>query len=41
MPFLIDGTPVEMVLNPLGVPSRMNIGQVHRNPSGLGRTRIR
>jgi DNA-directed RNA polymerase subunit beta len=28
MPFLIDGTPVEMVLNPLGVPSRMNIGQV-------------
>jgi DNA-directed RNA polymerase subunit beta len=28
MPFLIDGTAVEMVLNPLGVPSRMNIGQV-------------
>lgn len=28
MPFLADGTPVDMVLNPLGVPSRMNIGQV-------------
>jgi DNA-directed RNA polymerase subunit beta len=28
MPFLEDGTPVEIVLNPLGVPSRMNVGQV-------------
>ncbi|MGV8848938.1 MAG: DNA-directed RNA polymerase subunit beta [Propionibacteriaceae bacterium] len=28
MPFLADGTPVDIVLNPLGVPSRMNIGQV-------------
>ena len=28
MPFLPDGTPIEVVLNPLGVPSRMNIGQV-------------
>jgi len=28
MPFLADGTPIEIVLNPLGVPSRMNIGQV-------------
>ncbi len=28
MPFLADGTPLEIVLNPLGVPSRMNIGQV-------------
>ncbi len=28
MPFLPDGTPVEIVLNPLGVPSRMNVGQV-------------
>src|SRR5207237_5129706 len=28
MPFLEDGTPVDIVLNPLGVPSRMNIGQV-------------
>ena len=28
MPFLPDGTPLQIVLNPLGVPSRMNIGQV-------------
>jgi DNA-directed RNA polymerase subunit beta len=28
MPFLEDGTPIDMILNPLGVPSRMNIGQV-------------
>ena len=28
MPFLEDGTPVDIVLNPLGVPSRMNVGQV-------------
>ena len=28
MPFLADGTPVDVVLNPLGVPSRMNVGQV-------------
>ena len=28
MPFLPDGTPVEIVLNPLGVPSRMNVGQI-------------
>ena len=28
MPFLGDGTPVDMVLNPLGVPSRMNVGQI-------------
>jgi DNA-directed RNA polymerase subunit beta len=28
MPYLADGTPVDIVLNPLGVPSRMNIGQV-------------
>ncbi len=28
MPFLEDGSPVEMVLNPLGVPSRMNVGQI-------------
>ncbi|MEY3004963.1 MAG: hypothetical protein RLZZ491_2139, partial [Pseudomonadota bacterium] len=28
MPFLEDGTPVDMVLNPLGVPSRMNVGQI-------------
>src|SRR5436189_101555 len=28
MPFLSDGTPVDVVLNPLGVPSRMNVGQI-------------
>jgi DNA-directed RNA polymerase subunit beta len=28
MPFLEDGTPVDVVLNPLGVPGRMNVGQV-------------
>ncbi len=28
MPFLADGTPVDLVLNPLGVPSRMNVGQI-------------
>ena len=36
MPFLPDGTPLEIVLNPLGVPSRMNIGQVLEVPSGPG-----
>ena len=34
MPFLADGTPVDIVLNPLGVPSRMNIGQVLENHLG-------
>lgn len=29
MPFLADGTPVDIVLNPLGVPSRMNVGQIY------------
>ena len=28
MPFLEDGTPVDVILNPLGVPSRMNLGQI-------------
>ena len=28
MPYLPDGTPVEIVLNPLGVPTRMNVGQI-------------
>src|SRR3546814_7149791 len=28
MPFMADGTPVDIILNPLGVPSRMNVGQV-------------
>ncbi len=35
MPFLPDGTPVEVVLNPLGVPSRMNIGQVLETHLGM------
>ena len=34
MPFLADGTPVDIVLNPLGVPSRMNLGQVLENHLG-------
>ncbi|HHT13087.1 MAG TPA: DNA-directed RNA polymerase subunit beta [Propionibacterium sp.] len=34
MPFLEDGTPVDIVLNPLGVPSRMNVGQVLENHLG-------
>lgn len=43
MPFLEDGTPVNIVLNPLGVPSRMNIGQIYETVLGwagqkLGRT---
>jgi DNA-directed RNA polymerase subunit beta len=29
MPYLEDGTPVDIVLNPLGVPSRMNLGQIY------------
>jgi DNA-directed RNA polymerase subunit beta len=28
MPYLPDGTPIDIILNPLGVPSRMNVGQV-------------
>ncbi len=35
MPFLPDGTPIEIVLNPLGVPSRMNIGQVLETHLGM------
>jgi DNA-directed RNA polymerase subunit beta len=35
MPYLPDGTPVDMVLNPLGVPSRMNVGQVFECLLGL------
>jgi DNA-directed RNA polymerase subunit beta len=34
MPFLEDGTPVDVVLNPLGVPSRMNIGQIYETVLG-------
>ena len=35
MPFLPDGTPLDMVLNPLGVPSRMNVGQIYECILGL------
>src|SRR5207244_13339101 len=34
MPFVEDGTPVDIVLNPLGVPGRMNVGQVLENHLG-------
>ena len=34
MPFLDDGTPVEIILNPLGVPSRMNVGQLFETHLG-------
>jgi DNA-directed RNA polymerase subunit beta len=35
MPFLEDGTPVDIVLNPLGVPSRMNLGQIYETILGM------
>jgi DNA-directed RNA polymerase subunit beta len=35
MPFMEDGTPIDMVLNPLGVPSRMNVGQIFETHLGL------
>ena len=34
MPFLEDGSPVDIVLNPLGVPSRMNLGQIYETVLG-------
>lgn len=40
MPFLPDGTPVQIVLNPLGVPSRMNIGQVLETHLGMAAAAI-
>ena len=40
MPFLPDGTPLQIVLNPLGVPSRMNIGQVLEVHLGLAAKRL-
>src|SRR5437762_5772016 len=36
MPFLEDGSPVDLVLNPLGVPSRMNVGQILETHLGWG-----
>ena len=41
MPFLEDGTQVDIVLNPLGVPSRMNVGQILSDASRLGLRRSR
>jgi DNA-directed RNA polymerase subunit beta len=35
MPFLEDGTPIDIILNPLGVPSRMNLGQIFETTLGL------
>lgn len=35
MPFLPDGTPIDIILNPLGVPSRMNVGQIYECLLGL------
>jgi len=40
MPFMPDGTPIEIVLNPLGVPSRMNIGQVLETHLGWAASRL-
>jgi DNA-directed RNA polymerase subunit beta len=40
MPFLEDGTPVDVVLNPLGVPSRMNIGQIFETVLGWAGERL-
>ncbi len=40
MPFLADGTPVDIVLNPLGVPSRMNLGQIFESVLGAAGKRL-
>jgi DNA-directed RNA polymerase subunit beta len=40
MPFLPDGTPVDIVLNPLGVPSRMNLGQLYETALGWAAQRL-
>ncbi|MBQ2489846.1 MAG: DNA-directed RNA polymerase subunit beta, partial [Bacteroidales bacterium] len=40
MPFMEDGTPVDIVLNPLGVPSRMNIGQIYETILGWAGKRL-
>jgi DNA-directed RNA polymerase subunit beta len=40
MPFLPDGTPVDIVLNPLGVPSRMNLGQIYETVLGWAGKRL-
>jgi DNA-directed RNA polymerase subunit beta len=40
MPYLPDGTPVEIILNPLGVPSRMNVGQIMETHLGMAAKRL-
>jgi len=40
MPFLSDGTPIEIILNPLGVPARMNIGQIFETHLGWAASRL-
>src|SRR5699024_12580642 len=40
MPFLPDGTPIDVMLNPLGVPSRMNIGQVFELHLGIAAKKL-
>ena len=40
MPFLEDGTPVDIILNPLGVPSRMNLGQIYETLLGWAGTKL-
>ncbi len=40
MPFLDDGTPIDLILNPLGVPGRMNIGQILETHLGWAATRL-
>ena len=41
MPFLPDGTPVDIILNPLGVPSRMNVGQLYECLLGLAGEKLK
>lgn len=40
MPFMADGTPVDIVLNPLGVPSRMNLGQIYETILGWAGSKL-
>lgn len=40
MPFMADGTPVDMILNPMGVPSRMNLGQLFEVHIGMAARRL-
>jgi DNA-directed RNA polymerase subunit beta len=40
MPFLPDGTPVDIILNPLGVPSRMNLGQLYETALGWAASKL-